>query len=790
MITLNLTCVTLMDSDPCVGNSLRIELRIAPRFFIDPQHRPNDSNREDTSRPDRDRAEEYMYVDTSQSEALVTTGTTDGHGSLTMQFECADAWRRAGLRRHPVLGAAKDVVGLVTSQVLGRSVDLVNRHRIVLAHSPNAEVDATVVVDPAKLVIGHSSSTSARVLCWLHGPPKPGHRFALVRRGGQDGINRRTIGISNDAAHNDVVVYSDLSPDTTYHIELVGQSVSTLQDEVLARGSFRTRPRAPTRWTYDFGSCHLPTNNSALRSWQVQANRDPADLLILLGDQIYGDEVGRLTPSAWSWFARYVHRYEQLWAYQPMRNVLRRTPTVAMFDDHEVADDWGVAAADEIGRSRLDGAVRAYESIQGSLNPRAPGTEYYDFGFIDGRVAVYVLDERSHRGTGPPNNVLGRDQAQRFRSWCRSPAVHAADVVILGSPVPLAYLPSETLEDLTNTIAVGAGAVAGALIGGIVGGPAGAIIGGFLGAAGSSIAYDEVVEDIREPDLQDAWVHDKNQTDLSSLLDELYALAGDLRSPEGDRRPRAVFVLGGDVHVGGMHLIHSERVQDRRNRLIYQLISSPLSHSPASNEALNDIISDIGPNVDLGGAEFLKQDPDRHSGLLGLERFVLDSNGAQAYAAEFLGAVRERNVGRLAIEHMGQRKYRFQSTIVGRDDSLVTMFELDLDAAEIRPRSLIGQTFTITGTPTQLRVNDVGGGFGPSFDRLETEVVVSVDSAPGRAFGLPLRDDDTAASNRGMFDQLRDAFTAQEPVTLEYRLTGPSNGLIRRVTQREARVPN
>ena len=775
MITLDLACIGFMDSDPVPRNSVDVELAVTPRFFVPP---PREAE------PEHGDPETRLYADFAQATTFRSSGLTDDAGRVRVQFDVDDAWKRTGSRTHGTLGRARDVVGFVTTKVNVASMDLFSGHRVVLARSPQSAVTATVIVDPAKLIIGHTTTSSARILCWLHAAPLPHFRFQLIRRGG-GGDDRRTVAISNDDAHVGTTTYTGLAANTTYTVTLIARDTRTLDEHEIARGEFRTRPRNPTTWTIDFASCHLPTDAASLRPWALQANRTRADLLMLLGDQIYGDAVPELTPGSWSWLHRYVYRYERLWTYQPMRKVLRQTPTVAIFDDHEVVDDWGVAGVDEIGAARMRGALAAYDRFQGNLNPPTPVENQFDFGFTDGKVAVYVLDERSRRGGGGGHNVLGSAQFARFRRWCRSPATLAADVVVVGSSVPLAYLPTEELEDLVEDASVGSGVLLGALFGGLFGGPPGAFIGGLVGGAGAAIIYDEFTEDIREPDLQDHWVHDRNQAELTQLLDELFDLAADVHGRPAGAHARAVFVLSGDVHVGAMHLIRSDRTGEghdhRKNRLLYQLTSSPVSHDPPDSALLESVVRSMGSEVDLSGAEFLKEDPDRSAGTLGTRRFVLDSNGDEHYAAEFLGSVYERNAGRLVIENRGGRRYRFSSTIDGRADSLVTIFELDLDAAIVRPVDLIGQILQVEGVPIELRVNDVKGGFGPPSDRLDAEVVVKLDTAPGRAFGFPLREGNAEPAHRGMLDQLRMAFNDASPIRLDYERTGPNNGMVLRV---------
>jgi hypothetical protein len=50
----------------------------------------------------------------------------------------------------------------------------------------------------------------------------------------------------------------------------------------------------------------------------------------------------------------------------------------------------------------------------------------------------------------------------------------------------------------------------------------------------------------------------------------------------------------------------------------------------------------------------------------------------------------------------------------------------------------IGSLQGARGNITLLRVHDVGTGYGPPYDFLDTEVVITLDSEPEKAFGLRL----------------------------------------------------
>jgi hypothetical protein len=68
------------------------------------------------------------------------------------------------------------------------------------------------------------------------------------------------------------------------------------------------------------------------------------------------------------------------------------------------------------------------------------------------------------------------------------------------------------------------------------------------------------------------------------------------------------------------------------------------------------------------------------------------------------------------------------------------------------------QVITNTGRITSLRVHDLGTGFGPPHDFIDVEVVISLDSQPGKFFGFQLRNDAKLPARQGMLDLLRDAF--------------------------------
>jgi len=88
------------------------------------------------------------------------------------------------------------------------------------------------------------------------------------------------------------------------------------------------------------------------------------------------------------------------------------------------------------------------------------------------------------------------------------------------------------------------------------------------------------------------------------------------------------------------------------------------------------------------------------------------------------------------------------------------------------------------GKITLLRVHDIGTGYGPTFDRLDAEVIVWLDSQADKAFGFQLRNDAERVAAKGKLALLRDSFNRDKPVRLEFIRTGCRTARIIRVIER------
>ncbi|RKN49343.1 alkaline phosphatase D family protein [Micromonospora endolithica] len=238
--------------------------------------------------------------------------------------------------------------------------------------------------------------------------------------------------------HYALVVVTGLTPDsaTTYEV--------LIDDEVawpVPRGGFppsviRTRAAddadQPVRLV--FGSCRETTQHATARKLppdaldayarRLIADPDPAalpDLVVLLGDQVYADETsptvkrllrrrrrrpkGAPSDQVVS-FDEYTKLYLESWRDPEIRWLFSTVPTVMIFDDHEVIDDWNTSASWRTDMreqpwwaERIGSGLASYWVYQhlGNLSPDEIAADPVYTKVIAAEDATGVLKEFGHR---------------------------------------------------------------------------------------------------------------------------------------------------------------------------------------------------------------------------------------------------------------------------------------------------------------------------------------------------------------------------------------------------------
>jgi hypothetical protein len=199
-----------------------------------------------------------------------------------------------------------------------------------------------------------------------------------------------------------------------YEVLLDGKRAWPLQGSDFPPSSFRTYPKdAPLELA--FGSCRVAAPHEA--PWTLTGDESPygfeidalyalaqrmqsqprdewPDLLLLLGDQVYADEIppktlsfaqsrrdlGEPQGNCVTGFEEYAQLYRETWGDPTTRWLLSVLSTAMIFDDHDVHDDWNISQAwvEEMrGRSwweeHIVAALASYWVYQhlGNLAPEA-----------------------------------------------------------------------------------------------------------------------------------------------------------------------------------------------------------------------------------------------------------------------------------------------------------------------------------------------------------------------------------------------------------------------------------
>ncbi len=159
------------------------------------------------------------------------------------------------------------------------------------------------------------------------------------------------------------------------------------------------------------------------------------DTLLLIGDQVYADEAGPATrqfieqrrdpsvPPGYEIadFTEYCALYQEAWREPSVRWLLSVVPTIMIFDDHDVHDDWNTSAAwrreyeaKPWWRARITGAYLSYWLYQhlGNLSPAELGKDEVwrqvrEAGDAEAVLADFAL--RADRGAGGVRWSVRRD---------------------------------------------------------------------------------------------------------------------------------------------------------------------------------------------------------------------------------------------------------------------------------------------------------------------------------------------------------------------------------------------
>ena len=183
----------------------------------------------------------------------------------------------------------------------------------------------------------------------------------------------------------------------------------------------------------------------------VRAGRQPRpDLLLLTGDQVYADEQHRSVrdglrqrrgglPAAGrpevTTYDEYAWLYQQTWSHPLIRWLLASVPSLMIFDDHDVIDDWNISdrwMAEMAGVSwwpdRIRAALMSYWVYQhlGNLSPA-------DRADDETVQAVLAAGDGADVLAGMADRLAAGRTDRLQRTWSYGHRTDLVDVVVLDS---------------------------------------------------------------------------------------------------------------------------------------------------------------------------------------------------------------------------------------------------------------------------------------------------------------------------------------------------------------------
>ena len=230
-------------------------------------------------------------------------------------------------------------------------------------------------------------------------------------------------------------------------------------------GRFAPLPGTAAALTFGFGSCHMPytvRENGRIGVREADAAIYPAiradlqraggQLLLLAGDQIYADGLKPFSvrerlpeghngaPPVDVLLARYRHIYRGFFNQTGFRELREAFPTVCVWDDHEIFDNWGsTAEKSPVDLKLFAAARRSYAEYQHS---RTTGADNCDVPFywlqLWGDIAIVGLDVRSSRDY-ESGTMIGTQQWEWLQSWLASDDARRVSTLFVVSSVPVAH---------------------------------------------------------------------------------------------------------------------------------------------------------------------------------------------------------------------------------------------------------------------------------------------------------------------------------------------------------------
>lgn len=250
--------------------------------------------------------------------------------------------------------------------------------------------------------------------------------------------------------YSGVVDFENLNPATKYDYQFGYLNKDTEPNKInlataydwsqASTGQFITENyESATETDFVFGSCRYllklfggsffdGRGDKVFRSINKQiAKGMKTDFMLMVGDQIYADDLNALFPD--DTLEDFFSRYRDVFGQDHIREMMAVLPTYMILDDHEIRDNW--SNDDRASHPHLyAAAMHAYQSYQMIHGPafsrkrarnRSEVPDNIWFDFDSGSSSFFVLDTRTERTRkSHPPEMISRFQLDRLKTWLNS----------------------------------------------------------------------------------------------------------------------------------------------------------------------------------------------------------------------------------------------------------------------------------------------------------------------------------------------------------------------------------
>jgi len=178
---------------------------------------------------------------------------------------------------------------------------------------------------------------------------------------------------------------------------------------------------------------------------QIDDENERTDLLLMIGDQIYADDIFGIRSD--DRLDQFNERYRAAFSPRYVRELMSRVPTYMTLDDHEIENDWPAAASEADWITKYPAAMQAFLTYQASHGPLFAANDegyikgrpnHYWYPFMNGCCDFFVLDTRTERwldvSEGEEPEIMSDIQLRALLEWL---ADGSGKVKIVVTSVPL-----------------------------------------------------------------------------------------------------------------------------------------------------------------------------------------------------------------------------------------------------------------------------------------------------------------------------------------------------------------